>query len=466
MTAIESTTPGSSPERDPLDAAAREDLRDLFSLESLHRRGPGGGSIVYMARDLEYDQRVAVKVVARRAADGSAAEEAFHKAAAAAAVLDHPHIVQLYSAGATDRLYWWSMRYVEGRSLAERLRSTGPLELSACLRTIGQVAAALESAHRLGVVHADLTPANVLIDGLGQAHVTDFWVPWVVRHNATPNVARPRPETDQAALSALVEACLGKPWSELPPQVARAIERAMRPSPTEQFPNVLGLGGALDTHPAPHAEGALPLQLLGYEAMGNPPAQAARWRWVSAALVALVAFAVVAAPWLMSSGSRSDRSSYTPAPEAPGTGDTLAVQPAASPAAPPAPAPATTVGPATIVNAAPRDSLATVSPAPPAVPARRAVARAPRPRTPAPVKRAAPRAAEMGRLFVNATPWGQVYLDDQLLGNTPQVGVAVAPGPHRLRVLHDGFEPFELAINVAAGQQLRFTDIVLHEVKP
>lgn len=72
----------------------------------------------------------------------------------------------------------------------------------------------------------------------------------------------------------------------------------------------------------------------------------------------------------------------------------------------------------------------------------------------------------MGRLFVNATPWGQVYLDDQLLGNTPQVGVQVPPGAHRLRVVRDGYEPFELGINVAAGQQLRFTDIVLHEVKP
>jgi hypothetical protein len=59
-----------------------------------------------------------------------------------------------------------------------------------------------------------------------------------------------------------------------------------------------------------------------------------------------------------------------------------------------------------------------------------------------------------------------VYLDDQLLGNTPQVGVAVPPGAHRLRVVRDGFTPYEVGINVAAGQGLRLTDIVLHEKKP
>lgn len=71
-----------------------------------------------------------------------------------------------------------------------------------------------------------------------------------------------------------------------------------------------------------------------------------------------------------------------------------------------------------------------------------------------------------GRLFVNATPWGQVYVDGELVGNTPQVGVPIAPGPHRLRVARDGFEPFEVALRVTPGQELRFTDIVLREAAP
>jgi protein kinase-like protein/PEGA domain-containing protein len=455
MTVVQSHPSSPSPERDLLDGAAREDLRDLFSLESLHRRGPG--SIVYLARDLEYDQRVAVKVVARRPGDGPAAEDAFHKAAAAAAVLDHPHIVQLFSAGATDRLFWWSMRYVEGRSLAERLRASGPMELSPCLRIIAQVAAAVESAHRLGVVHGDLTHANVLIDAAGKAHLTDFWVPWVLRHcrtSASSGGRPPGPEIDQAALAALVEACLGKPASQLPAALSRVIVRATSPAVNERFPSVLAFCAALDAA-TPRSPVTSPLPLLGYEAMGSGSAQATRWRWVPTALLVLVALGAVAAPWLMSSGS------LDVAPVATAPADSVAGLAAPGPATPAAPAAsaAPVLDPSLIVP--PRDSFVSVAPAP------RLAANppSPRPRAASSPSRG-PRALATGRLFVNATPWAQVYVDDQLLGNTPQVGVAVMAGAHQLRVVRDGFQSYEVGINVAAGQDLRFTDIVLHELKP
>lgn len=453
MTSAEPLPQPSSPERDPLDAAAREDLRDLFSVESLHRRGAGGDSILYMARDLEYEQLVAVKVMGRSLGDedSAAAEEAFHKAAAAAAALDHPHIVQLYSAGATDRLFWWSMRYVEGRSLAEKLRSSGPMDWSVCLRVIDEVAAALESAHRLGVVHGGLTPTNVLIDAAGHAQVTDFWVPWVVRHWQTSARTRPGPETDQAGLAALVEVCLGKAGAELPAHIARAVARATSPSPADRFPSVLGFRGALDrSSPRPPGAKPVPLQLLGYEA----PTHGSHWRWIPVALVTLLALGAVAAPWVMSSGS-----SGGPA-ERPAARPPLATPRAESLPALPAPE---------LPPEAARDSLAALPRATPSAPAPAPVIPA-RPRVTTPVHRSAapraPRAVEPGRLFINATPWGQVYLDDQLLGNTPQVGVSVPPGAHRLRVVRDGFTPYEAEINLAPGQQLRITDIVLHEMKP
>ena len=86
---------------------------------------------------------------------------------------------------------------------------------------------------------------------------------------------------------------------------------------------------------------------------------------------------------------------------------------------------------------------------------------------PAPAARAPSRpAAAPGRLFVNATPWGQVYVDGVLIGNTPRAGVSISPGAHRLRIVRDGFQPVDLAIRVASGQDLRLTDIVLQEVKP
>jgi hypothetical protein len=66
---------------------------------------------------------------------------------------------------------------------------------------------------------------------------------------------------------------------------------------------------------------------------------------------------------------------------------------------------------------------------------------------------------------VNATPWGQVYIDGNLIGNTPKANLSIAAGRHVLRVVHDGFEPYEALVVVQPGQEVRLTDIVLKEVK-
>src|SRR5438094_2036025 len=270
MTSVDTPSSG----RDPVDAAARDDLRGLFELETVHRRGPA--SLVCLARDLEFNQPVALKVIPRApgAAAGAEAEEAFHRAAALVAALDHPHIVPLYSVGATDRFFWCSMEYVEGRSLAEALRASSPMEPSACLRLVKQVATALDAAHRLGVVHAGLTPANVLIDAAGDAHVTDFWVPWVLeRHGALPgdggkarrdkyrapeqvSEGRCGPEADQYSLAALMQACLTKARARIQPEIARAIERALNPTPEARFPSVGDFAATLGTAAARSLQGS------------------------------------------------------------------------------------------------------------------------------------------------------------------------------------------------------------------
>jgi hypothetical protein len=69
-------------------------------------------------------------------------------------------------------------------------------------------------------------------------------------------------------------------------------------------------------------------------------------------------------------------------------------------------------------------------------------------------------------LFVNATPWGQLFIDGQLVGNTPQANLVVSAGPHRVRVVREGFQAFERVIQLAPGQELRLTDIVLTAVTP
>ena len=83
--------------------------------------------------------------------------------------------------------------------------------------------------------------------------------------------------------------------------------------------------------------------------------------------------------------------------------------------------------------------------------------------TSAPVVRRPARALEPGFLSVNAIPWGSVYLDGRPVGNTPQIDLQVAAGPHRLRVERDGYRPYDRVIDVASGQRLRITDIALAE---
>ena len=90
-------------------------------------------------------------------------------------------------------------------------------------------------------------------------------------------------------------------------------------------------------------------------------------------------------------------------------------------------------------------------------------------RKPAPVPAAAaiqrhkPAAAPLptGRVYVNSTPWGQVYIDGELVGNTPRSDLPMAAGSHTLRIVRDGFLPYERQVQVAPGQELRLTDLVL-----
>lgn len=73
---------------------------------------------------------------------------------------------------------------------------------------------------------------------------------------------------------------------------------------------------------------------------------------------------------------------------------------------------------------------------------------------------------EPGHLFVSATPWGQLFVDGQLIGNTPRANLALAPGAHTIRVVRDGFAPFERSLQVASGQVIRLTGIVLAPRQP
>ena len=79
---------------------------------------------------------------------------------------------------------------------------------------------------------------------------------------------------------------------------------------------------------------------------------------------------------------------------------------------------------------------------------------------------AAPLGREPGHLFVSSRPWGLLYLDGQLVGNTPQASFPIPPGMHRIRIVRDGFRPVERWIVVTPGQEIRLIDVVLEEQAP
>ncbi|MFN0093121.1 MAG: protein kinase domain-containing protein, partial [Acidimicrobiales bacterium] len=149
-------------------------LNGRYELHSLVARG--GMAEVFLARDQLLDRPVAVKVLFPEFAADPAFVERFRREAQAAANLNHPHIVGVYDWGSHGGTYYIVMEYVNGRSLAEILRTEGTLHPDRAADVATDIAAALYFAHRNGVVHRDIKPGNVLITASGHVKVADFGI--------------------------------------------------------------------------------------------------------------------------------------------------------------------------------------------------------------------------------------------------------------------------------------------------
>jgi hypothetical protein len=134
----------------------------------------GGMGVVYRATDLALDRPVALKVMAPELAGDKRFRARFLKEPRLAASLDHANVVPIYGAGEQDGQLYLAMRFVEGSDLKTVLEHE--LAPDRLLRILAQVAAALDAAHRRGLVHRDVKPANVLVDESDHAYLTDFGI--------------------------------------------------------------------------------------------------------------------------------------------------------------------------------------------------------------------------------------------------------------------------------------------------
>ncbi|HEU4339083.1 MAG TPA: serine/threonine-protein kinase, partial [Planctomycetota bacterium] len=136
--------------------------------------GSGGAGTVYRARQLSMDRIVAIKILAPHLAKDQNYLDRFFREARAAARLSHPNLLVAHDVGAHQGTYFLVMEYVSGATLQQLIDSQGSLEESRVIDVAIQVAKALEVAHRNGLVHRDVKPANILLSSDGQAKLFDL----------------------------------------------------------------------------------------------------------------------------------------------------------------------------------------------------------------------------------------------------------------------------------------------------
>ena len=284
---------------DELPAALSAALADRYRF--VHPLGRGGMARVYLARDLANDRDVALKVLNPEMAK-TVGEDRFKREIRVASRLEHPNILRVLDSGQVDDLLWFTMPYVQGEDLGDLLINESSLPLPRALAITRAVGAALDYAHEQGVVHRDIKPDNILLQG-DQVMVADFGVARAVSEMhekltatgmvvGTPVYMSPEQaagekeidgRSDQYALaSVLYEMIAGeppfrgatptatlmrrfggppqqlRPIFDIPEAVERAIFRALDKDPAARYATVSGFLDALEGKDVAPAAGAPP----------------------------------------------------------------------------------------------------------------------------------------------------------------------------------------------------------------
>lgn len=419
--------------------------------------------VVFLADDLEHDRKVAIKVLLPELAGDEKVVERFAREAKTTASLDHPGIVRIYDQASDRGLHYFVMQFVEGKTLQDMLLQEPRAPIAFATRVLGEAAGALASAHRRGVVHRDVKPGNIMIDGKGRVLLADFGISKVSRTGAsdattmlnltgtggvvgTPHYMAPEHalglvvdgRTDQYALAVVgfqmlagqvpfddetapaiihlhintAAPRLASLRDDVPPHLAAAIARAMSKSPSHRFPTIEEFAVAV---------------------AGPSPRRPALRRSVSWAMALLLTGGLAGGAWWI---WQERLAAERPSPPA-----TAAATRAASPT-PPRPA--------------------TKAPPPPAT---KAPTR-PATKAPTPVARAAASAAATQKisLSVSSSPAAIVYIDGRRIGITPIVGHTVTgAGNHYVRVEQKGYRTIRDTIRVTATRPVRRNYVLRRE---
>lgn len=289
-------------------------LGNRYLLVTLVARG--GMGEVWSAQDIVLDRRVAVKVLLPNFAGDPGFAARFRAEARAMAALSHPGIIEIYDYGQQGELAYLVMQFVDGESLVSLIRRSGPLAPERAMRLVIQAAEAIEAAHRQGIVHRDVKPANLLLRNDGRLALTDFGIARILATDrltgadqivGTSSYLAPEqvtgaeigPTTDVYALGVVAYELLagGKPFTadtpfgvalkhvhEQPPPLPQSVpepirelvSRAMAKDPAERWPSAAALAQAASAaigEPAPtRTAGVMPSRPTVREptAVGDP----------------------------------------------------------------------------------------------------------------------------------------------------------------------------------------------------
>ncbi len=239
--------------------------------------GRGGMGEVYRADDLTLGQQVALKFLPESVAANPNIVERFRGEVRIARRVSHPNVCRVYDVGEIDGHLFLSMEYVDGEDLGSLLRRIGRLPQDKALEIARKLCAGLAAAHEKGVLHRDLKPGNVMLDGRGQAMLTDFGLAGFADQiqgaevrNGTPAYMAPEqlagtevtPKSDLYSLGLVIyELLTGKrPFESAPrdtqvhpstlvkdldPRIERVIQRCLEPDPAKRPASALAVAAAL-----------------------------------------------------------------------------------------------------------------------------------------------------------------------------------------------------------------------------